>query len=50
MSSTVENTSKQSIHFYQGLDCHKENPELSFKKKVKELCNVKRKRPSDDLS
>jgi len=41
MSSTADSTNEQSVHFYQGLDHHKENPETLFKKKVKELCNVK---------
>lgn len=41
MSSPADSTTEQSVYFYQGLDCHKDNPEQSFKKKVKELCNVK---------
>lgn len=41
MSRQEDSPDKQSVLFYQGLDCHKENPESSFKKKVKELCNVK---------
>lgn len=41
MNDQGDNTPPKEVFFYQGLERCADNPELSFKEKVKELCNVK---------
>lgn len=41
MNTPDESTPPKEVFFYQGLERYTDTPESSFKKKVKELCNVK---------